>query len=163
MDLDALRSIFTTLPVDLVACVLFATAITVITLRMGASISIALSLALVIANVLFAALPGTFAIGPMLQGVTSPYVAAGIYLGMTVVLTFVLYRMTSTLSDDSARPLFAIATGLAATVVVLVAWQMPGPLQTLWAFHDTVTGAFGAAYRVYWLFLAFIAFAFVKS
>ncbi len=163
MDIEAVRGIFTTLPVDLVAAVLFATFATVVTLRYGASPAIAFSLALVIANVLYSMLPGTFGIGAALTGVSSPYIAAGIYGALTVLLTFVLYRMTSTLSDDSARPLFAIATGLAATVVVLTAWHLPGPLLSVWTFNPIIEGVFGAAYRMYWLLLAFVAFAFVKS
>ena len=111
MDVAALQSIFTTLPVDVVAVVLFATAATVLTLRMGASISIAFSLALIIATVLFDALPDTFMLGQVLSGIASPFVATAIYLGLVLVLTFVFYRMSATLSDDSARPLFAIRDG----------------------------------------------------
>ncbi len=163
MDVEALKGIFTTLPVDVVASVLFATAITVVTLRTGASISIAFSLALIIATSLFAALPATFLLGSALASIASPYVASAIFVALTILLTYVLYRMTSTLSDDSARPLFAIATGLATTVVVLVVWQMAAPLQSLWSFNGLVQGAFGEAYRLYWIMIAFVAFAFVKS
>lgn len=163
MDVEALKAMFTSLPVDVVAIVLFATLITVITLRMGASISIAFSLALLVANILYAALPYTFVLGDMLSGITSPYVAAGLYGVITLVLTFVLYRMTSTLSDDSARPLFAIATGMATSVVVLTVWHLAPQLQGLWQFSNLIEGAFGASYRLYWLLLAFFAFAFVKS
>jgi hypothetical protein len=163
MDLEAIRGIFTTLPVDIVAAVLFATFITVATLRYGASLAIAFSLALIIANVLYAMIPNTFGMAAIVSGTSSPYVTVGIYAGLTLLLTFILYRMTSTLSDDSARPLFAIATGLAATVVVCIAWHMPGPLMTIWTFNPMIEGVFGAAYRFYWLILAFVAFAFVKS
>jgi hypothetical protein len=123
MDVEALKAMFTTLPVDVVAAVLFATAVTVATLRLGASISIAFSLSLIVAQAMFGALPDTFGIGPAVAGVASPYVAAGIYIALTLILTFILYRATSTLSDDSARPLFAIATGFATTVVLLVMWH----------------------------------------
>ncbi len=163
MDVEALRAIFTSLPVDVVAIVLFATLITVITLRMGASISIAFSIALIVANILFAAIPDTFMIGNFVSSDTSPYMAVGMYGALTVVLTFVLYRTTSTLSDDSARPLFAIATGLATSVVVLTVWHLAPQLQGLWHFNEVIQGAFGAAYRLYWIILAFVAFAFVKS
>lgn len=163
MDLEALKAMFTTLPVDLVAAVLFATAVTVSTLRLGASIWIAFSLALIVATTLFGWLPDTFGIGPAVSGLTSPYIAGGIYIALTVVLTFILYRTTSSLSDDSARPLFAIATGFATAVVLLVMWHYASPLQTFWTFNPTIQTAFGAAYRLYWLLLAFIAFAFVKS
>lgn len=161
MDLGAVQSIFTTLPVDIVAAVLFATVMTVVSLRMGASLAIGLSLSLIVGNALFAVIPSTFMIGGLLTGV-SPMVAAAIYGGLVVVLTFVMYRMTSTLSDDSARPLFAIATGMATTVVVLTMWHAT-PLSTLWTFNPLIQGAFGEMYRLYWLLLAFIAFAFVKS
>lgn len=163
MDIESIRGIFTTLPVDIVAAVLFATVITVVTLRYGASLAIAFSLALVIADVLYAMLPNTFGIATIVSGASSPYVTIGMYAALTLLLTFILYRMTSTLSDDSARPLFAIATGLAATVVVFIAWHMPGPLMTVWTFNPMIEDVFGAAYRLYWLILAFVAFAFVKS
>jgi hypothetical protein len=78
------------------------------------------------------------------------------------VCAFVLYRATSTLSDDSARPLFAIVTGAATTIIILAIWHTT-PLQSLWTFNPMIQGVFGDAYRLYWLFVAFIAFAFVKS
>ncbi|MBP9757101.1 MAG: hypothetical protein KBD06_00715 [Candidatus Pacebacteria bacterium] len=161
MDLGAVQSIFTTLPVDIVAAVLFATMITVVTLRLGASLAIALSLSLIVSSALFSYIPNSFMIGGMLAGVT-PFVAASMYSALVVLLTFVMYRTTSTLSDDSARPLFAIATGLATTVVVLSMWHVT-PLQTFWSFNPVIQGAFGELYRLYWLIVAFIAFAFVKS
>ena len=161
MDVEAVKGIFTTLPVDVVASVLFATAITVMTLRLGASLAIALSLSLIVSNAIFAAIPGTYMLGSVLTGIT-PLVAAGIYGAIVVVLTFVMYRMTSTLSDDSSKPLFAIAAGLATAVVVLVMWHVT-PLQTLWSFNPMIQGAFGDPYRLYWLMLAFVTFAFVKS
>lgn len=161
MDIEAVKGIFSTLPVDVVASVLFATFITVATLRLGASFAISLCLSLIVGNALFAALPNTFMLGGMLQG-TTPMVAAAIYGALVLVLTFVMYRMTSTLSDDSARPLFAIATGLAATVVVLTLWHVT-PLATLWHFNPMIQGIFGDTYRFFWLLLAFVTFAFVKS
>ena len=161
MDVGAVQSIFTTLPVVIVAAVLFATVMTVVSLRLGASLAIGLSLSLIVSNALFAAIPNTFMIGGLVSGAT-PMVAAAIYCALVVVLTFVMYRMTSTLSDDSARPLFAIATALATTVVILTMWHAT-PLNTLWTFNPMIQGAFGEAYRLYWLLLAFIAFAFVKS
>lgn len=163
MDLEALKAMFTTLPVDLVAAVLFATAVTVSTLRLGASIWIAFSLALIAAATMFGWLPNTFGIGPAISGITSPYVAGGIYIALTLAITFILYRATSSLSDDSARPLFALATGFATTVIVLVMWHFSSPLEVFWKFNPAIQSAFGAAYRLYWLLLAFIAFAFVKS
>lgn len=156
-----MQGMFTTLPVDLVAAILFATAMTVVTLRYGASPAIALGLSLIVSNVLFAAIPSAFMLGSMLSGV-SPFVAAGIYIVMVLVLAFVLYRATSTLSDDSARPLFAIVTGAAVTVIALAVWHIT-PLQSLWSFNPMIQGVFGDAYRLYWLFVAFVAFAFVKS
>lgn len=161
MDVEAVRGIFTTLPVDLVAAVLFATFITVATLRLGASFAISLSLSLIVSTFLFAALPSAYMIGGMVSGVT-PTVAAALYGGMLVLLTFVLYRATSTVSDGSSTPLFSIATGLATTVVVLVMWHIT-PLNVLWHFNPMIQGIFGDAYRLFWLLLAFIAFAFVKS
>lgn len=161
MDVEAVKGIFTTLPVDMVASILFAAAITVLTLRMGASLAISLSLSLIVSNTLFAALPGTYMLGSIVSGV-SVVVAAAIYGALVLVLTFVMYRMTSTLSDDSSKPLFAIATGLATTVVVLAMWHVT-PLQTLWSFNSMIQGAFGGLYRLYWLLLAFITYAFVKS
>ncbi len=163
MDVAEISSLFTSLPTDVVAIVVFATLITVVTLRMGASVAIALSMALVVANVLYAAIPTTFMIGGLVSGATSSSVAAGIYVALSLLLTFVIYRMTSTLSDDSARPLFAIATGLATTVVVLTVWHLAPQLQSLWSFSGLIEGAFGADYRLYWILLAFVAFAFVKS
>lgn len=162
MDVEAVRSMFTSMPVDFVAAVIFATVITVITLRTGASLPIAFSLGLIIATVIFNALPGTFMIGSAVTGITSVFVLSGIFGAIWLVLSFILYRMTSTLSDDSARPLFAIATGLATAVVVLTMWHIT-PLQNLWTFNSLIQGAFGEMYRVYWLILAFVAFAFVKS
>ncbi len=161
MDIGAVQSIFTTLPVDLVASVLFATFITIATLRLGASFAIALSLSLIISGTLFAALPGTFMIGPALSGI-GPMAAAGIYSAIVVLLTFILYRATSTLSDDSARPMFAIATGLATTIIVLVMWHAT-PLASFWTFNPLIQSVFGDPYRLFWLLLAFISFAFVKS
>lgn len=161
MDVEAVKGIFTTLPVDVVASVLFATIMTVATLRLGASFAIALSLSLIVSNFLFAALPGTYMIGGMLSGVT-PIIAAGIFGALVVLLTFVLYRATSTVSDGSSTPLFSIATGLAVTVVVLVMWHIT-PLNVLWHFNPMIQDIFGDAYRLFWLLLAFIAFAFVKS
>lgn len=158
-----MQNIFTSLPTDVVAIIVFATLITVVTLRTGASVAIAFSMALIVANVLYAAIPTTFMIGGLVSGDMSPYIAAGIYGALTVLLTFVLYRATSTLSDDSARPLFAIATGLATTVVVLTVWHFAPQLQGLWHFNELVAGAFGATYRLFWVILAFVAFAFVKS
>ncbi len=163
MDVETVKGIFTTLPIDMVAAVVFATLITVVTLRLGASISIAFSLSLITASVLFSSLPGTFGIGALVSGTTSPYVAGGIYIALTLLLTFILYRATSTLSDESSGPLFAIATGFATTVVLLVMWNYASPLQAFWTFNPAIQAAFGAAYRLYWLLLAFIAFAFVKS
>lgn len=153
---------FTTLPVDVVASVLFATAITVLTLRSGASLAIAFSLALVIANVLFAALPQTFAVGPALADV-APLVASGIFVVLALVLTFIIHRMTSSLVDDSARPMLAILAGAATTVVLLTVWQLSPALQTLWTFNPMIETAFGEAFRLFWLLAAFTAFAFVKS
>lgn len=161
MDVEAVRGIFSTLPVDVVASVLFATFITVATLRLGASFAISLSLSLIVANALFATLPHTFMLGSMLAG-TTPMVASAIFGALVLLLTFVMYRMTATLSDDSARPLFAIATGMAATVVVLTMWQIT-PLSSLWHFNPMIQGIFGETYRLFWLLLAFISFAFVKS
>ena len=162
MDIEAIKAIFTTLPVDVVATVLFAVAITVITLRLGASLAISLSLSLTVSNVLFSFLPDTFMVGPAVSKLASATVAGGIFVGLLVVMTLVFYRIMSTLSDDSARPMFAIATGLATTAVVLTMWQVT-PLHTFWAFGTVFQGAFGAAYRLFWLLLAFIAFAFVRS
>lgn len=161
MDVEAVKGIFSTLPVDVVASVLFATFITVASLRLGASFAISLSLSLIVSNVLFAALPSAFMIGGMVSG-ASPMTAAALYGGFVVLLTFVMYRMTSTLSDDSARPLFAIATGLATTVVVLTMWHIT-PLATLWHFNPMIQGIFGDTYRLFWLLLSFITYAFVKS
>jgi hypothetical protein len=161
MDVAALQGMFTTLPVDLVAAILCATAITVVTLRYGASLAIALSLSFIVSNVLFAAIPSAFMLGSTLSSVSSS-VAAGIYIALVLVCAFVLYRATSTLSDDSARPLFAIVTGAATTIIILAIWHTT-PLQSLWTFNPMIQGVFGDAYRLYWLFVAFIAFAFVKS
>ncbi len=163
MDVEALKHVFSTLPAEVIGIVVFATLITVVTLRMGASISIAFSIALLVANMLFAAIPGTFMLGAALAGVTNAYASIGIYAALTLVLTFVLYRMTSTLADDSARPLFALATALATTVIALTVWQMAPHLESVWKFNEMIRGAFGAAYRLYWILLAFVAFAFVKS
>ncbi len=162
MDTEALRSIFSTMPVDIVAAALFATVVTVDTLRSGASRAVSLSLGLVMATVLFAALPATYLIGPAVAGIATTQVASGIFAAITVLASFIMYRITASLSDDSARPLLAIATGVATTVVVMVVWQMT-PLQNLWHFNAAIAGIFGASYRLYWLLLAFIAFAFVKS
>ncbi len=163
MDVAALQSMFTTMPAGFVAIGLFATLITVLTLRFGASLAIAFSLALLLGNTFFGVLPDSFMLGGILSGITSPYVAAGVYGALVVLLTFVINRMTATASDDSARPLFAIATGLATTVIALVVWYMAPQLQSLWHFNEIIQGAFGPAYRVYWIILAFVAFAFVKS
>lgn len=100
-------------------------------------------------------------LGSLVQGAT-PFVAAGIYSVLVLILMFVIYRMTSSVSDDSARPLFAILTGLATTVIVLTMWHF-SPLQTFWSFNPVIQGAFGETYRLYWLLMAFVAFAFVKS
>ncbi len=163
MDIEALKVMFTTVPAGVVAIGLFATFITVLTLRFGASLAIAFSIALVIGHTLFSALPDSFMLGSVLSGITSPVMAAGIYGGLVVLLTIVLYRMTATTSDESARPLFAIATGIATTVVMLTVWYMAPQLQSLWHFNEIIQGAFGSAYRVYWIFAAFVVFAFVKS
>ena len=162
MDIEAVKAIFTTLPVDVVAAVLFAVVITVITLRFGASLAISLSLSVIVSNVLFGYLPNTFMIGPAVSKLASATIAGGIYVGLLALMTLVFYRIMSTLTDDSARPMFAIATGLATTAVVLTMWQVT-PLHTFWAFGAVFQGAFGEAYRLFWLILAFIAFAFVRS
>lgn len=163
MDLAAVQNIFTTLPVDIVAAVLFATAITIDTLRAGASRAIALSLALVVSLVLFDALPATLFLGPALDGLSNPMAQSAIFIGLTLAFAFVIYKMSSTLSDDSARPVLAIATGAATTIVVLTVWQMSPELQSLWKFNPMIQSLFDETYRLYWLIFAFIAFAFVKS
>jgi hypothetical protein len=163
MDVSALQSMFSTLPVDVVAAVLFATIITVLTLRAGASVAIAFSISILLSQILFASLTNTFLIGAAASGISSPYVGGGIYLALTLVLTFILYRATSTVVDDSARPLLAILTGAATTIVVLTAWHLAPSLQGLWHFNPMVQAAFSEAYRLYWLIVAFTIFAFVKS
>lgn len=163
MDFASISEMFTSLPMDVVAAALFATAITVDTLRAGASRAIALSLALVIAPTLYAIVPNTYLIGSVISGISIGYMDAIVFAALVVLLAFTIYRITTTFSDDSARPGLAIVTGIATTVVVLCVWHMSPVLQALWTFSPAIQAAFGEAYRLYWLLLAFIAFAFVKG
>ncbi len=162
MDTEAIRGIFTTLPIDIVGAAVFATIITVDTMRAGASRAIALSLSLIISTVLFAALPGTFVVGGFVSSATTPVVAAGIFVALTILTAFIVHRATATVIDDSSRPLLALITGAATAIVVLSMWQLT-PLTALWQFNAAIAAAFGASYRLFWLLLALVAFGFVKS
>jgi hypothetical protein len=162
MDTGVLQSMFTTLPVDLVASVLFATFVTVVTLRYGASLAIAFSLSIFLSHILFTWLPSTYLLSSVVRTEMSPYASAGIYGALVLVCTFILLRATSSLVDDSARPMLALLTGAATTVILLVVWHM-SPLQGLWTFNDMIKSAFGEPYRLYWVIVAFTMFAFVKS
>jgi hypothetical protein len=163
MDLDALRTIFSTLPVAIVAAALFATAVTVDTLRAGASRAIAFSLALLLGTQLFGTLSQTAFLSSVFNAGTSPRTALVAYIVLVFLLAFLFYRMNSSLHGDASRPMLALLTGLFTTIVVLVAWHMPNPLSQLWQFSPLIESMFGQAYRIYWILAAFIAFTFVRG
>ena len=154
---------FSHIPLDWIGIVALALLITFDALRSGSGRASALALALPIAAFLSSLIPHTYLIGNVATSLSNPFAQAGIFLVFFVLTYLFTSRITATLAGVPDGFLPAVLSGLSATIVVIVtALQVPA-LQALWHFNSLVQTIFGAGFALFWLLLAYLILAFVRS
>ena len=93
----------------------------------------------------------------------SPLLNTVFVLILLAVVFVCMYRITDTYGADSSHPIQALLAGLAVAVVAVVIWLQIPSLDSVWHFGPQVQALFGAAYRFWWLLIAYIALAFARG
>lgn len=162
MDFHAWANVFTHWPTDWIIIGAAVALIALDALRSGSARAAALALSLPATMLLLNALPKAFLAGPFAAGLKSPTEQLFIFAVIFVALYFATHRIIFTFSDGGGV-IQALIAGLAATIVLVVVWLQVPSLETLWHFGDQVQLVFGEAYRFWWLLVAYLGLAFVRS
>lgn len=163
MNLAALMSVFSNIPLDWVVIAVFAFIMAADALRGGPSRATALALALPLTLLVAGALPDARLMGGIASQLTSPLLSV-IFDGILLVIVFIcMYRITDTYSADSAHPIQALFSGVAVAAIAVVVWLQIPALDSVWHFGPQIQALFGEVYRFWWLLIAYIALAFARG
>ena len=162
MGVNSLSTILAHWPVDWILLGALAGLIALDALRSGSARAASLILALPATVFVNSTLPRAIFIGPLVAKFGTSTEQLVILAVIFVILYIAIHRIVFTFSD-SGGPLQALIAGLAAAIVAVVFWlQIPG-LESIWHFGTQVQTVFGEAYRFWWLILAYLGIAFVRS
>jgi hypothetical protein len=132
-------------------------------MRSGATRVVTLAVALPATAWLTSLLPASFLLGSLLGAHSTPLIAAGTF-GVLFVILFFLLQRTLAMSFGMSTPFVLSALlGVLAAIIVAVVWLQTPALASIWTLGPTMQLIFGAAYRVYWMIVVYVALAFVRS
>jgi|SRR3989344_358044 len=154
---------FSNISLDWVILVAFALVIAIDGFRNGLSRASALALALPLTLLLARSMPEARFMGGIADQLNSPLLNTVFVLILLAVVFVCMYRITDTYGADSSHPIQALLAGLAVAVVAVVIWLQIPSLDSVWHFGPQVQALFGAAYRFWWLLIAYIALAFARG
>jgi hypothetical protein len=155
-------SSYSFMPVDLIVLVIAAILMTLLTLRFGASLGIALAISLPFALYIYTQLGNLAAVQPYITQYSTGYSGAGVFAAIALIMTVLIYKMTSSVDDVGSRPLAALMTALASVIVIIAVWVQVPALSDVWVFGSTVQFVVRQGYE--WLLIlgAYLFFAFVR-
>jgi hypothetical protein len=162
MDLNALTNSLAHISFDWLIFAAVAILVAFDVARSGPARAIALTLALPIGGLFMQYLQTARFISPLLSQFPDGLPLAALTLAVIVASFFLMYRMTSSFSGHAGL-LNGIIAGLAVAVVFATIWTQLPALAAIWQFNVAFVGLFGAAYRFWWLLVAFLALSFIRS
>jgi hypothetical protein len=162
MNLHAATGILNGIPVDWLIIILAGLLISGEALYAGSRHASALSLSIPIASLMFAAISRAAYLGQMLQKFSTPAEQAILFAIIAVIIFICTDRILSSFGNYGT-PLFAVISGIAATIVLAVFWIQIPALQSVWHFGTQIQSVFGDQYRFWWLLGSYIALAFARS
>lgn len=163
MDITPITNTLLRLPLDAVILFSITLLFTIDTVRSGATRATSIAISAPLAVFLYSILPHTFFVGPFMEKLATPYLQAGVLGVLFVALFILIYRMMFGAGSGNISVTFALIATLATVSAVLAVWLQVPALQSIWHFGPYVQTIFGQTYTLYWLVLAYVLLAFIRS
>jgi len=163
MDISLITSFFAHPPLDWVIFGVLVLIIGIDALRSGTARAATLSIALPVTLFFSNTLSHAILVGPFIDKFSNPLIEAAIFGGIFIVVFFLTYRIMYSLGGNAAPPFASIMASFAATIVMYVMWLQVPALQSVWHFGPQIQSIFGALYAFWWMLVAYLALAFIRS
>lgn len=163
MNLDAITSVFSSVPTDWLILGVFAILAAFDILRNGARRASTAALALPVALLLFVTTENTVFIGEIVRQFSTPVLQA-VLIGILFAAMYVaIARIGLSWGSEAGQTIQAAVGGVALTAIIATLWLATPALQEVWQFGPQVQEIFGESYRFFWLLGSYAALAFVRS
>ena len=162
MDIDAMTSFASTIPIDWIILGALAILFSIDALRAGPAKISALALALPSAMLISGLLPGAAFLGSIVSQFSTPFLQGALFLAIAAGLYILVRRMDASYGGEG-QPFQALLAGCAGTAILMVVWLQIPALTALWAFGSDIVGVFGTTYAFWWLIGSYAALAAVRG
>jgi len=163
MNVASLTALAAHWPTDWIligACAVF---VALVAWRGGIGRPASLVLALPLAFFVFQSLSSAAIVGSALVQLQTPLAQSGIFLILVIAAYMFVHRIIGFYADAQGLPMQSLIAGAATAVLILVFWLQVAPLSSIWHFGLQVQTIFGEGYRLWWLVLAYLALALVRT
>lgn len=159
MNLSAVSSVFSHIPIDWILIGVFVILIALDAMRGGLSRATALAIALPLTLLLLEFVQNAALLGSLSSVLSSPVLQLLFDAAALVVVFVLMYRLTDTFSSNSSNLVQSLLASIATVAIIITIWLQLPLLETLWQFGPQVQYVFGEAYRFWWLIASYIALA----
>ena len=164
MNLSALfPSWLAHIPFGWIVFVLLVLILTIDAMRSGSVHASVLAITAPVSLFFFDLISHTVVVGNLITAITIPYVMAGLFLALFVVVFLLVNRMTASFAGASGGLFFSFLSGLSGTIAVMLLWLQIPALMTLWNPGSQIHAIFGLPYALLWFLGIYVVLAFVRS
>lgn len=163
MNLDAITSVFSSVPTDWMILGVLSIFVAFDILRSGARRACTAALALPIALLLFVTTENVVFLSDVISQFSTPILQA-VLVGILFAAAYVVVnRISLSWGGETGQTIQAALGGVAVTAIFATLWLATPALDSVWQFGPSVQEIFGESYRFFWLFGAYAALAFVRN
>jgi len=162
MDLSAIYSVFSHVPVEWIVIGAFFLLIVADALRAGSVRAASLALSFPITGMLMQMIAQTALLSTVVGQLKNNIEQVILFAIIEAVIFVCVHQMLYSF-DPYTSLVSSIVCGLAASVVVLVVWVETPALNAIWQFDPNIQAIFGHSFGFFWLIASYLALAFIGS
>ena len=159
MNLSAVSSVFSHVPIDWILIVVFVVLIALDAMRGGLSRATALAIALPVTLLLLEFVQDTALLGNLSTILSSPVLELLFDAAALIVIFVLMYRLTDTFGSSSSSAVQSLLAAIGTVAIIVTIWIQLPILETVWHFGPQVQYVFGTAYRFWWMIASYIVIA----